>query len=330
MARMGLLLPMLFCAAGAAELRNNLPSGESTQTVNYGSRRSDLVVHNHGSSGGSALVLVMHGWFGSATGRSSLCNAARIGHWAQQYGFIGACPDGNGAGSMLKSWNAAGCCGKTVTRDIDDVGFLREVVKYVKERATVTKVYAMGLSNGAMISWRLMCEAADLFDGVAPVAGGYFGGPPDFQVAKSVRVPNGWKTVDDSCSEPDYPKSFNGLNITVTKRASCWHANSYSCSKPPESFPLLHVHGLDDDEEPFELVVAQWLFYGRKVLGCTGPVEKKTIGKATCSEMEGCPGNAGKAALCSVKDLGHTMPTESRHGFDAVQAAWLYWNGQLL
>lgn len=326
MPRMGVLLPMLFCAAGA----RNLPSGESTQVVSFGSRRSDVVVHNHGSSSGSALVVVLHGWYGSATGRSSLCNNAKISHWSKEYGFIGVCPDGNGAGNSAKSWNAKGCCGNTVSRDIDDVGFIREVVKYMKERATITKVYAIGLSNGAMMSWRLMCQAGDIFDGVAPVAGGYFGGPPYFQVSKSVRVPNGWKTTNDNCgSGPDYPVSFNNAtNITVAKN-DCWRANSFSCEKPPEAWPLLHVHGTNDNEEPFELVVQQWSFYGRKVLGCTGEIQKSVIGQATCSEMDGCPKGSGKAALCTVKNLGHDMPSEQRHGFDAVQAAWKYWHGNL-
>lgn len=53
---------------------------------------------------------------------------------------------------------------------------------------------------------RLMAEASDVFDGVTPIAGGYFGSPPDFLVSKSVPVPNGWVTNEVKCEKSDFPK----------------------------------------------------------------------------------------------------------------------------
>jgi len=35
----------------------------------------------------------------------------------------------------------------------------------------LSRVYATGFSNGAALSWRLVCEASDIFTAVAPVAG---------------------------------------------------------------------------------------------------------------------------------------------------------------
>jgi poly(3-hydroxybutyrate) depolymerase/6-phosphogluconolactonase (cycloisomerase 2 family) len=65
------------------------------------------------------------------------------------------------------------CCGTARLRRIDDVGFARAIVQGVAAEANVdrTRVYATGFSNGGYMSFRLGCEAADLFAGIAPLAG---------------------------------------------------------------------------------------------------------------------------------------------------------------
>eukprot|EP00929_Paragymnodinium_shiwhaense_P052617 TRINITY_DN26359_c0_g1_i3.p1 TRINITY_DN26359_c0_g1~~TRINITY_DN26359_c0_g1_i3.p1 ORF type:complete len:229 (-),score=13.63 TRINITY_DN26359_c0_g1_i3:186-872(-) len=150
-----------------------LPAGESKVKVDG----RTVVIHNPGHSGPLPLVLGLHGWFGSATNDGSFCGAAKISQHASSLGFIGVCPDGYATEHDQGSWNAAGCCGKAVDDDVDDVQYLRDVVTYVKQHASISKVYAMGLSNGAMMSWRLACQASDIFDGVAPFSGGWFGNP---------------------------------------------------------------------------------------------------------------------------------------------------------
>ena len=78
---------------------------------------------------------------------------------AEEHGFIGLCIEGTGDYNS-HSWNAAGCCGAAVDAQVDDVGFVRGVIAWAKERASVSKVFAIGHSNGAMMSWRLLCEVA--------------------------------------------------------------------------------------------------------------------------------------------------------------------------
>jgi len=65
------------------------------------------------------------------------------------------------------------CCGQARLRRIDDVGFARAIVQAVAAEANIdrTRVYATGWSNGGFLSYRLACEAADVFAAVAPVAG---------------------------------------------------------------------------------------------------------------------------------------------------------------
>jgi polyhydroxybutyrate depolymerase len=53
------------------------------------------------------------------------------------------------------------------------VGFIRAVVAEVEKQHAVDpkRVYATGISNGGMLSYRLACEASDLFAAIGPVAG---------------------------------------------------------------------------------------------------------------------------------------------------------------
>jgi polyhydroxybutyrate depolymerase len=83
---------------------------------------------------------------------------------ADREGFIVAFPDGVGNG-----WNVGNCCGRALSEKIDDVGFARAIVAAVSGAACIDpkRIYATGISNGAGLSHRLACEAADVFAAIA-------------------------------------------------------------------------------------------------------------------------------------------------------------------
>jgi polyhydroxybutyrate depolymerase len=87
---------------------------------------------------------------------------------SEQRNFIVAYPEGLSVG-VGASWNAGACC----ANKSDDVGFIRDLVKELESDYCIDpkRVFATGLSNGAMLSYRLACEMADTFAAVAPVAG---------------------------------------------------------------------------------------------------------------------------------------------------------------
>jgi len=94
---------------------------------------------------------------------------------SEQQGFVAVFPNGfskfpNG---KLATWNAGNCCGAARDRQVDDVGFIREAVQNLTHQLTIdhTRIYATGMSNGAMMAYRLACEASDMFRAIAPVAG---------------------------------------------------------------------------------------------------------------------------------------------------------------
>ena len=111
-----------------------------------------------------ALVVMMHGGVGSAM------QAERAYGWNDQAdaaGFVVAYPDG-----VNRTWNAGGCCGGAEREDVDDVAFIAALVDELRDEFGVPsdRTFATGMSNGAMMTYRLACET-DLFAAIAPVAG---------------------------------------------------------------------------------------------------------------------------------------------------------------
>ena len=111
------------------------------------------------------LLLSFHGFTSSGLGQQELTN---MDVTADSEGFLVAYPNG-----LDQSWNAGACCGRSATKDVDDVGFTRAVIDDIAERGCInpSRVYATGMSNGGFFSHRLACEAADVIAAVAPVAG---------------------------------------------------------------------------------------------------------------------------------------------------------------
>lgn len=86
---------------------------------------------------------------------------------AAERGWIVVYPLGSGT-----SWNAGGCCGRARWDGVDDVSFVRRLVAQLARELCLDRrrVYATGMSNGGLFSYRLACEASDLIAAIAPVA----------------------------------------------------------------------------------------------------------------------------------------------------------------
>ena len=111
-----------------------------------------------------ALVVMMHGGVGSAR------QAERAYGWNEQSdsaGFLVAYPDG-----QSRTWNAGQCCGGAARDGVDDVAFITALVEELRDEFGIPsdRTFATGMSNGAMMSYRLACET-ELYAAIAPVAG---------------------------------------------------------------------------------------------------------------------------------------------------------------
>ncbi len=111
------------------------------------------------------LVVVFHG---------ALANAATIQAVtdfpakAAAEGFITVA--GNG---IERTWNGGVCCDPAMSLQVDDVAFARDMVAAIAAEYCIDteRIFATGFSNGAVMAFRLACEASDLFTAFAPVGG---------------------------------------------------------------------------------------------------------------------------------------------------------------
>jgi len=210
------------------------------------------------------LVVALHGGGGNA---ANLERTVGLDAIAEREGFLVVYPDGSGRlDEILLTWNAGNCCGYALDEQVDDVGFIRALIEQLSGTYAIDskRVYATGMSNGGMMSYRLACEAADLFAAVAPVAGAlnvadcepaepvsvlaihgtadqhvlFEGGPPNVKadiherVDRSVHYAMTFWAARDGC----------GLEPQVEQGGAVIH-ESYSGCQPGLSVELLAVEG---------------------------------------------------------------------------------------
>ena len=146
----------------------DLAPGDHGFTVQSGDGERAYLLHvPPAGEQGQALPLIvdMHGYTSNAAGQRTLSRLEPLG---DTEGFVVLTPEG-----LDSSWNGGDCCGDSMMRDVDDVRFVREAVADASARTCVdgNRVYATGMSNGGFMSFRLACEASDLFAAVASVTG---------------------------------------------------------------------------------------------------------------------------------------------------------------
>lgn len=117
----------------------------------------------------AALVVALHGATMNAPMMSWFTGLNEI---ADRSGFIVVYPNGTGSHFSF-TWNAGNCCGPAMQNKVDDVAFIRAMLDDVSKvhRVDQGRVFATGISNGAVMAYRLASELADRFAAIAPVAG---------------------------------------------------------------------------------------------------------------------------------------------------------------
>ena len=129
------------------------------------------------ASSNAPLIVELHGWAGSAFETRALTDVTLL---ADEVGAIVVHAEGIlvqnttlDMGGNEESWNAGYCCGDALYHEIDDVGYLREVIARTVEAFPVDedRIYITGWSNGCMMAQRMALQASDLVAAVACTSG---------------------------------------------------------------------------------------------------------------------------------------------------------------
>jgi len=169
-------LSLAWASPGAAAFA--LGPGNYDRSVTFGGMERSYVVHvpaSYDPSKPSPVILNFHGGGGNS---KSARNTSMMDLASDRYGFIAVYPQGTGAKFRLinphgYTWNAGSCCGWAMKHHIDDVGFTNALLDDLERQFNVDKkrVFATGISNGAMMCFRLACELSNRIAAIAPISG---------------------------------------------------------------------------------------------------------------------------------------------------------------
>jgi polyhydroxybutyrate depolymerase len=166
------MLPILVLSLLAAPTES-LGPGDHTRTLTVDDLKRSYLVHVPKSYDGkkpSPVVLVYHGGGSNAEQMVRFCG---LNEKADTAGFIAVYPSGTGRLAKVLTWNGGNCCGYAMTNKVDDVAFTRALLDDLAKVVKVDEkqVSATGMSNGAIMAYRLASELSDRIAAVAPVAG---------------------------------------------------------------------------------------------------------------------------------------------------------------
>lgn len=118
----------------------------------------------------ASVVFLLHGGYGSG---AQIEASSRMLEVAATEGFVVVSPDGVAGPGGVRTWNGGRCCAYAVDQDIDDVGFVSDMIDRLDSSLCVDRrrIYSTGMSNGAILSHRLACDLADRVRAIAPVSG---------------------------------------------------------------------------------------------------------------------------------------------------------------
>jgi polyhydroxybutyrate depolymerase len=169
-------------ALAACAVPLNVAANDESQSLEFGGRTRSYIVHlPPGTMAGKSLPLVVNLHGGGGNARSAI-EQTGFNDEADRSGFIVVYPNGTGpAHPLLEAmgrgqfygWNAGTCCGYPVKQSVDDVGFIRTMISTLEQQYPIDRkrIYATGISNGAMMAYRLACEMSDTFAAVGIVSG---------------------------------------------------------------------------------------------------------------------------------------------------------------
>jgi polyhydroxybutyrate depolymerase len=224
--------------------RASAESGDVLRTVKVGDLERRYEYHRPVKIETTKALPVLIAFHGGGGNPQSMRRLSGLNAKSDEAGFIVVYPYGTGRlENQFLTFNGGNCCGYAMENQIDDVGFVRALLD---DLAAVTQidprcVYATGLSNGGIISYRVAAELADRIAAIAPV-----GGPlmmESIHPSRAVPVMHFHGTGDENAPfQGGYGKGFSGKGGVTDFKSVEFTLNQWieanGCQKTPTIEPL--------------------------------------------------------------------------------------------
>jgi len=226
--------------------------------------------------------MVMHGGFGSDEQAE---RAYHMNELAASERFIVVYPQG-----VFNAWNGGNCCGWPMENGVDDVGYIRALLDVVETKLCVDtgRVFASGMSNGAIMAIRLACEAADRITAATSVAGTI--GVADCTPSRPIPVM--------------YIHGENDLNVPFYGGVGCGVSGTDFMPVPTGLDRFAAVNGANCTWEDRAVCARPWGGFGSD----------------NCTQLGASPSGA-QVVLCLLPGNGHSWPQPQTPEADAALPA---------
>ena len=154
--------------------KGKLTVGASLRIVQVGNLERRYRVHvpkSYDEETPTPLIVAFHGGGGNP---ESMIRLSGLNEKAEEAGFIVAYPYGTGRQPDRQlTFNGGGCCGYANRKKIDDIAFTRTLLDDLAGAANIDakRVYATGISNGAIMTYYVASELSNRIAAIAPVGG---------------------------------------------------------------------------------------------------------------------------------------------------------------
>jgi len=242
------------------------------------------------------VILAFHGGGGNA---EKAVEYYDLNTKSDREGFIVVYPEGYGIqtkGGIFGSWNAGTCCNPALKDNIDDVGFVKKMIEKLENDFNVdeTRIFATGMSNGAMMSYALACELSDKIAAIAPA--GAVGMYHQCHPKRKVPVMH-FHGTEDPCAR------YDGCAGDACKSCMGRYLNKIGFRTKLDTMDSMSVPNL----------MEEW----RKRNACSSETRVTYQHKnATCVTYQGCEEDV---TLCSIEGMGHAWPGKTTYGLKACQ-----------
>jgi polyhydroxybutyrate depolymerase len=215
------------------------------------------------------LVLLLHGGGGNGAQAERAYGMDPI---ADREGFLVAYPNGTSRMGNLLTWNAANCCAYAYENDVDDVGFVGALLDEIERTVSVDprRIYATGMSNGAMMTYKLGCRLSDRLAAIAPVAG----------------------SLDDESCAPSSPLSVIAFHGTADEHVPYY--GGYGAAS-------LYPH----EDRPVSYAVSLWV---ARDACATTPVTVTSASGDVVTDTYGGGAGGAEVVLTTIRGGGHAWP----------------------
>jgi polyhydroxybutyrate depolymerase len=154
------------CASSTVAAPSPTPSAAQRETLKIGGQdRSYYVLRPNTRKGRLPLVLALHG---STQPPQRMELETKLDSEAAAAGFVVVYPEG-----INRSWNSSDSGGDMQLSNVDDVGFIRQLIDLMVSTAQIDpkRVFVTGISSGGEMSHRVACELSDRVAAVVSVSG---------------------------------------------------------------------------------------------------------------------------------------------------------------